>query len=273
METKELGKLHGPLLIFGGVYSNFQALRRLREIADSQGFQPHQIICTGDVVAYCAQPEESVQFVRDWGIHCIAGNVEINLREGVEDCGCNFEEGTRCDIFSKQWYPFAQEKLSENSIQWMHGLPHQLAFEYAGKKVKVLHGSFFDVSGYVFKSTPWREKARNLIAADAEVILAGHCGLPFNDQGAEGLWLNAGVIGMPANEGKTRVWYMTLAENTTGISFRHDAFTYDNLNARRLMEAEGLPRAYSETLVSGIWDNCDILPEAETAQQGQTISL
>jgi hypothetical protein len=34
------------------------------------------------------------------------------------------------------------------------------------------------------------------------------------------------------------------------------------------MAQNGLPKAYSGTLLSGIWDNCDILPEEETAMQG-----
>lgn len=273
METKNLGKLIGPLLIFGGAYSNLQALQKLQQIATQKGFQPAQIICTGDVVAYCAQPEETVKAVRDWGIHCIAGNVELNLREGVEDCGCNFEEGTRCDLLSKQWYPYAQSKLSKQSIDWMHTLPHHLTFEFAGEKIRVVHGSLSEVSGYIFHSTPWQEKAQNIQAAKADIILSGHCGIPFHDQGPEGLWLNAGVIGMPANDGTPRVWYLTLEETENGIFYEHHAFNFDNQTARQLMEKENLPDAYSDTLVSGIWDNCDILPDVETQQQGMRIVL
>jgi hypothetical protein len=155
----------------------------------------------------------------------------------------------------------------------MHTLPHHLIFELGGKQVKVLHGSSFEVSGYIFHSTPWAEKAKNLQAARADIVLAGHCGLPFNDQGPEGLWLNAGVIGMPANDGTDRVWFLTLEAGEDGITFQHHAYRYDNFTAQRLMEAEQLPKAYSDTLTSGIWDNCDILPLTETMQQGKRILL
>jgi predicted phosphodiesterase len=267
-QVRDIGRLQGKLLVFGGVYSNLQALEAMKQIADAAGILPENILCTGDVVAYCAQPEESVQMVKNWGIHVIAGNVEIQLRSGEEDCGCNFGDGSRCDLFSRQWYPYAQSKLSPDAIAWMHTLPDHLCFTYADRRVYMLHGSFFDTSEFVFKSTPWSVKAANFEATQADIILSGHCGLPFQDVQDGKYWLNAGVIGMPANDGTTRVWYMILEATADGFMAQHHAFTYNNALAAALMAQNGLPKAYSGTLLSGIWDNCDILPEEETAMQG-----
>ena len=83
-------------LFFGGSYSNLHALETLKSIADELSITSDRIYHTGDIVGYCAFPEETISFVRDWNIHVIAGNVEIQLREGEDDCGCNFEEGSRC---------------------------------------------------------------------------------------------------------------------------------------------------------------------------------
>ena len=118
--NKKYNKNH--ILVFGGAYSNFQALQRVKEIADVLGFDANKVICTGDVAGYCAQPEETVQFIKKWGIYVLAGNVEVQLREGQLDCGCNFEEGSRCDMFSRSWFPFAQNNLSDSSINWMKTL-------------------------------------------------------------------------------------------------------------------------------------------------------
>jgi predicted phosphodiesterase len=181
-KIKNIALMNGPLLVFGGVYSNLQALEQLQAIARVQGILPDNIICTGDVVAYCAQPEEVVQLIRDWGIHCVAGNVEIQLREGEEDCGCSFNEDSRCDLLSRQWYPYAQQQLSQESIDWMHTLPDFIRFDYAGKKVLVVHGSYFDISEFIFRSTPWPVKQANFSETQTDVILAGHCGLPFYHQ-------------------------------------------------------------------------------------------
>ncbi len=272
-ETRNLGDLTGPLLVFGGAYSNFQALEALQAVAWEYNIPPERVICTGDTVGYCAQPEETVQGVKDWGIHAIAGNVELNLRNQADDCGCNFAEGGRCDLFSRQWYPFAQEQLSSDSLTWIGQLPLQLRFQYAGQTVQVLHGSRFDVSEFVFGSTPWQVKAKSLDDAQANVILAGHCGIPFADLQQDFAWLNAGVIGMPANDGSPRVWYLLLDDRNGEFSYHFHALTYDHQEANRRMLEKPLPKSYAHTLLTGIWDNCEILPEQETSQQGSRLLL
>ena len=86
-----------PLLVFGGPYSNLRALAALRQRAGELGIPASQTICTGDVVAYCAEPEETTPAIRDWGCHVIAGNCEEQLAAAAEDCACGFEPGTECD--------------------------------------------------------------------------------------------------------------------------------------------------------------------------------
>ena len=113
MGNKNLGILKGKILVFGGVYSNFQALEELKSIADSMNILPQNIICTGDIVGYCASPNQCLDLIENWGIHSIQGNVEQNLLNGTDDCGCNFEEGSRCDIFSKMWFPYAISKMKK----------------------------------------------------------------------------------------------------------------------------------------------------------------
>ncbi len=270
---KDIGKLQGRILVFGGVYSNFQALEKMYAIAKDLDIPPENIICTGDVVAYCAQPETCVEKIMDWGIHVIAGNVEIQLREGGEDCGCQFKSGGRCDIFSKQWLPFAQQKLSRNSIEWMQTLPDFIRFGYADKKGMVVHGSFHETAAYIFESTPWEIKEKNFIDSDSDLIISGHCGLVFNQEKNNKYWLNPGVIGMPANDGTTRVWHMLLDEKENGFSFQHHSFEYDFEKAAQLMEMENLPSTYARTLQTGIWDNCETLPEVETHLQGKPLEF
>ncbi|MCC3155506.1 metallophosphoesterase family protein [Hymenobacter sp. BT770] len=271
--TQDLGTRSGRLLVFGGPYSNLQALEALKAIADQLQIPAGNIICTGDIVGYCAQPEAAVQFVKDWGVHAIQGNVEQNIIRGEDDCGCNFAEGSRCDLLSRAWFPYAVRSLSAGSVAWLSTLPLQLAFRYAGKAVAVLHGAATGIADFVFATTPWPVKEISFAATGAEVILAGHAGLPFADERAGQSWLNAGVIGMPANDGTPRVWYVLLDDTDGQFSYTFHAFTYDNGTAHQLMRANGLPDSYAHTLLTGIWDNCEILPEAEKALQGRPITL
>ena len=70
-------------------------------------------------------------------------------------------------------------------------------------------------------------------------------------------WVNAGVIGMPANDQQTSVWFVEMNEQHKVIPHQID---YDHITANKLMVENKLPDAYAKTLMSGIWDNCEILP-------------
>ncbi len=268
-----LGNITGKTLLFGGVYSNLQALEALKQVAEKENIAPENCICTGDIVGYCAQPEESVQLFKLWGAKSIVGNVEIQLRENADDCGCDFREGSRCDGFSQLWYPYAQSKLSENSLDFLKTLPNYINFNYADKKVSVVHGSYFNVSEFIFKSSSWATKQPNFEATKSDVIIAGHCGLPFHHQEKDNLWLNPGVIGMPANDGSPAVWYAILEDTQNTLSFTHKTLNYNYKLTSTLMQNGLLPEEYSRTIVTGIWDNTEILPAIESGLQGFGIQL
>ena len=111
----DLGVLQGDVLVFGGNYSNLQATLALRQQAGICGIPPERVICTGDIVAYCAEPEETTQLIRDWGIPVVMGNCEESLGFDSDDCGCGFEEGTACSILSNSWFNFSRNKVSDAS--------------------------------------------------------------------------------------------------------------------------------------------------------------
>ncbi|MEO6347072.1 MAG: metallophosphoesterase family protein [Aquaticitalea sp.] len=272
-KTEILRDLKGKVLLFGGAYSNFQALQQLISVAEVQDIVPENCISTGDLVGYCAQPEETVQLFKKWGARAIAGNVEIQLREGSEGCGCDFTKGSRCDGYSQLWYPFAQSQLSQDSLDFMQTLPDYLTFDYGGKKIMIVHGSYSNVSEFVFKSTGWNKKEASFNQTNCDVIIAGHCGIPFYHQRNEKLWINAGVIGMPANDGTPRVWYIILDDEKGVFSFKHHAMDYDHNTASKLMDNGLLPESYAKTLITGVWDNCEILPPVETGLQGYALNL
>ncbi|GGG40494.1 metallophosphoesterase family protein [Bizionia arctica] len=272
-KIENLEILSGKVLLFGGVYSNLQALEALIAVAKAEGIPPENCICTGDIVGYCAQPEETIQTFKKWKAQSIVGNVEIQLREEATDCGCDFKKGSTCDGYSQLWYPYAQSKLSKSSLEFIATLPDHIQFNYAGKKVTVLHGSYFNVSEFIFKSTPWGRKQSNFEATKSEVIIAGHCGLPFQDEKDTKLWLNPGVIGMPANDGKPTVWYAILDDKNNELTFKHHTLNYNYKLANSLMINGILPEAYANTIISGIWDNTEILPAFESSLQGLDLIL
>ncbi|MUU78788.1 metallophosphoesterase family protein [Winogradskyella endarachnes] len=269
----DIGHLTGKVLLFGGVYSNLQALKALIAVAEAEGIPPEHCICTGDIIGYCAQPEETLQTFKNWEAKSIVGNVEIQLRDDEDDCGCDFRAGSRCDNFSQQWYPYAKSKLSKDSLNYLETLPDHINFTIGNQNVTVVHGSYFNVSEFIFKSTDWSIKAKNFEATQSDIIIAGHCGLPFQHKHNDKHWINPGVIGMPANDGNPNVWYAILdaTEQPTTINVRKLDYNYTLTN--QLMLNGLLPESYAKTIVSGIWDNMEILPETEKQLQGKPILL
>lgn len=268
---KSLGNISGDLLIFGGVYSNLQSLEALKRWADEKGYPATHIFCTGDILGYCAQPVECVELIREWGIHTIAGNVELQISNREADCGCHFPGGGRCDLFSRNWYAYTRSKINDDMLQWLQTLPNYIQFTYSEKKVMLVHGSWFNTSDFIFRSTPWTVKVKNFVETGSDIVVGGHCGLPFADEQKGGLWLNAGVIGMPANDGTDRVWFITLHQSPDKVVYKFHHYQYNNELAAERMRQNALPLSYAQTLISGIWDNCEILPEEETAQQGKPL--
>ncbi|KJD37025.1 diadenosine tetraphosphatase [Tamlana sedimentorum] len=272
-KVKDLGSLTGKLLIFGGVYSNLQALEALIDVAKHEEIPSENCICTGDIVGYCAQPEETIQTFKNWKAQSILGNIEVQLINNEDDCGCDFKSGSRCDNLSQQWYPYAKSQVSHSALNYLATLPDHIQFNYNDSTFFVVHGSFSNISEYIFKSTPWQIKQEVFKATKSDTIIAGHSGLPFLDKKANKHWINPGVIGMPANDGNTEVWYAILDDSVKPfhINFRKLAYNYNFTN--KLMRNGILPESYAKTIANGIWDNMEILPEMEQQLQGKPIVL
>jgi predicted phosphodiesterase len=83
-------------------------------------------------------------------------------------------------------------KLSASSLSFISALPEHISLLMLIKKVTVVHGSYFNTSEFIFKSTVWEDIVANFKATDSDVIIAGHCGLPFNKTQDGLLWLNPG---------------------------------------------------------------------------------
>jgi predicted phosphodiesterase len=257
-----------PLLVFGGPYSNLRATEAVIAEAARRDVPPCNVVCTGDVVAYCAEPEETARRIKAWGCHTIQGNCEESFAAGAADCGCNFEEGTACDLLAKGWYPFADAELSAETRAWMGGLPRTLRFTYQGRRIRVVHGGTDEIARWVFASDRVTIVAE-LAAAEADIVLAGHCGLPFIARAGGKVWLNAGVIGMPANDGTADVWY-ALIEPAGGnaLTLSLHRLAYDHLGAAAALRRLRFADSYARTLVDGLWPSMDVLPETERARQG-----
>ena len=266
----DLGTIDGPLLVFGGPYSNFAATAAMRARVDELGLSPAQVICTGDVVAYCGEPCETLDLIHDWGVHLVMGNCEESLAFGEDDCGCGFEPDSACSILAVTWYEFANRRVTAEQRRWMSNLPRAIEFSLAGTRFRVVHGSLDSINEFVFASSDKQGALQQMRDDGIDCVIGGHCGIPFGQHLEERHWLNAGVIGMPANDGGQHGWYLLLEPGEQGIEASWHRLVYNYSLSRQTTVAAGM-QAYGEALASGLWPSIDILPGAEAGQTGQKL--
>ncbi|MGR3501288.1 metallophosphoesterase family protein [Pseudaestuariivita sp.] len=260
MRVKELAELDGKVLLYGGAYSNLAATEALFALAEDTGIAVDHRVCTGDLVAYCARAEATVQLVRGKGGTVLAGNCERQLAAGAADCGCGFEAGTTCDRLSAQWYAHALRDVSHESRAWMAGLPDVLTFTHQALRCAALHGGVTDIARFVWRTSPEAVFAEELsalrqIIGPVDMVIAGHSGLPFARQIGETLWVNTGALGMPPNDGTPYTSYAIL----DGTPTLH-RLTYDPAPEVQAMEAAGLTQGYHAALTTEFWPSEDVLP-------------
>lgn len=268
---RDLGRLDGPLFCFGGPYSNLQATQAVLAEARRRDFPPERIVCTGDVVAYCADAAATVAAVRDAGIHVVMGNCEESLAFDAADCGCGFDDDSQCAQWSRAWYAAASSALDADAKRWMAGLPRQIRLTLGGRRLAVIHGGDDDISRYVFASTPWPEKAAMLDRLAVEGVVAGHAGVPFTQIYGGRLWHNAGVVGMPANDGTPRGWFSILTPTEDGVRVTIHQLAYDHQAAAKALAAASPDLPYAKTLTDGLWPNMDVMPAAERRRRGRPL--
>lgn len=209
-------EMRGPALVFGGAYSNVQALRavlafaRAREIRVASDF--HRRSCrlwrrrrglrrSGARQRHHRDPRQLRGKSRRR-----RGGLRLRFRAGDRRATRSRRPG-----MAMRW-----RNSTRRGAPWLAALPPRVDLEIAGLRLAVLHGAPSGVSTFVFPSGPTRVKASELALLDGAMgahvdgVIVGHSGLPFT-QSVEGrLWQDPVRSGMPANDGTPRVWCSVL---------------------------------------------------------------
>ncbi|MDT8326134.1 MAG: metallophosphoesterase, partial [Roseovarius sp.] len=143
------------------------------------------------------------------------------------------------------------------------GLPEMIVFQHHARRHAVVHGGASDISRFLWSVSPEPEFQQEIdiiqkLAGRFDVVLSGHSGIAFQRRIGDVLWVNAGAIGMPANDGRPETRYAVLDKNN--IAF-HD-LRYDYPAAYGAMQAAGLTQGYDRALLDGYWPSEDVLPAA-----------
>ena len=256
--------VEGPysrIAVFGGIYSNHYALAALLEDAARRGAEA--VYCLGDLGAFGPNPEKVRPLLDQGGVLSIQGNYEESLASGREDCNCGYTD-PRDNHFAEISYRYTERHCSPDFKAWMGTLPRRRRVRVGDRELLLIHGSPRRINEFLFQSTspvPFLEVLLDQNGCDG--ILCTHTGLHWHRRLPSGRdVVNVGVIGRPANDGNTHVWYSMLDE--TGVELIPLVYDYESLAAE--MRRESLPEEFVETVLTGWWTTClEILPARERA--------
>jgi putative phosphoesterase len=196
------------LALLGDVHANLAALRAVLGDVARAGIEAG--VVTGDVVMRGAEPEECVAEVRRLGWPCVMGNTDRKVSQGPDRDPDHPKAGR---VGSRAW---TVNRLSEESLRFLAGLPLVARVPLGSATVAVMHGSPTDPNGTIDASTSAARLAR--IAADLRVdcIVTGHTHEPLVRQAAGVLVVNPGSVG-EAVRGDLRPRWAWLEARRSGL--------------------------------------------------------
>lgn len=253
--------------LFGGIYNNHLALSAL--LADTARRGVDEIYCLGDLGGFGPHPDKVFPMLREAGVKTMQGNYDNSVGNDKADCQCGYTD-PRDNFFARLSYQYTHRNTSPENKAWMRALPDRFECTIGSARVRLCHGSPRRMNEFLWETTTSDGFLARLFAeCDADIVVATHTGLPWTRRLPNGgRFINCGVIGRPANDGRTEVWYCLLEANArgdVGVEFVPLAYDYERLAAE--MRREQLPAEFVETIETGWWTTClEVLPAKERAR-------
>lgn len=262
--------------LFGGVYSNYLALKAL--LKDSRAPEIQHLYCLGDVGAFGPLPDRVCEILRETGIPVIQGNYDNSVGNGLADCQCGYTD-PRDNYFARVSYDYTFRHTNNDNKTWLRKLQPEIRIRVGPYRVLLCHGSPRKMNEFLWETTTSDAFLDWLFERyDTDIIVATHTGLHWHREPSPGKhFINCGAIGRPANDGQTTVVYAVISADsadTAGnagnagrlkVDFIHLAYDHERLAAE--MAFEGLPEEFIGTIRTGWWTTCnEILPAKERAR-------
>ncbi|MYE33830.1 MAG: metallophosphoesterase family protein [Gemmatimonadales bacterium] len=256
------------IAVFGGVYSNHLALAAAIEDATDRGAEA--LYCLGDLGAFGPHPDRVFPLLIDHDVRVLRGNYDDSIARGLEDCQCGYTD-PRDNHFARLSYRYTFRNTEERWRRWMDRLPGEIRLEINGARVLMCHGSPRRMNEFLWESATSTQFLTWLAREyEADIVLATHTGIPWQRSlPGGGLFANVGVLGRPANDGRTEVWYALLdfgAAMEAPAALKFVPVGYDHERLAGEMRDEELPEEFVDTILTGWWTTClEVLPARERA--------
>lgn len=179
------------------IHNNLPALEAvLAQLTDCD-----RVICCGDIIGIGPHPEEVVQrLMRVPNLTAVRGNHDRYLLEGMPVSIPNAEGMGEGEMGMHRW---EHARLSAESVAFLRTLPYRADIESDGLRISVMHYCMDVDSRYVnFTRDPSPADLERMFTREtADIILYGHDHAPCVQRIGNRLYVNAGSLGCPAQDG------------------------------------------------------------------------
>jgi predicted phosphodiesterase len=248
------------ILLLSDIHSNLDALEACLDFAP----QYDVVVNLGDVVGYCANPNEVIEKVRQLGNHFVRGNHD-KAAAGLTD----LKDFNPVAGFAALW---TREHISGESLQWLRELPQGPIQIAELPDVQFVHGSPLDEDDYLVTA---RDAIEPLLVTSMPLTFFGHSHIQgaFSSNPSDGAGLrpayrsadkrdvytwqlkqgmqyliNPGSVGQP-RDGDWRAAFAILDTDEYTVTFYRTP--YDIERAQEKILAANLPPRLATRLASG----------------------
>lgn len=223
------------LVVLADVHSNLHALNAVLDEIDK--LDVDKIVCAGDIVGYCAFPNECCAAIRERASEVVMGNHDLAALH-TDDSGMN--------PFAARAVLWTSSRIDNQSKTYLGNLKHESRFSFGGKTLAMFHGSPTSIDEYVFEDKVTEEL---LGSVTADVLILGHTHVPCIAPLSGKLFVNPGSVGQP-RDGDRKSSFAVLDTETWNCSIKRVSYNLD-LAAEAIRKA-GLPGFLGDRLYRGM---------------------
>jgi putative phosphoesterase len=199
------------------------------------------VICAGDLVGYCAEPNEVVEEVR---------KKKIQTVEGDHDHVVTTQAFQRLSQLTAKVALWTHQNLTEENLGYLRATKQRLEIKLGRYRLLVVHGSPRDpLGGWISSECTYREVVGAMGDAEADVIILGHTHLPMRRLVFGKLLVNPGSVGQPRDRNPKASYALLKLGKDLDVDFRR--VEYDVESTARAMRAKGLPDELAARLFFG----------------------
>lgn len=185
------------IAIISDIHGNIKALEAVLKEIDSK--QIEKIICLGDLTGGGPYSEEVMQKIMDINdrLIIVRGNRERYIIEGMPEL--IHDEKVQVTKEQRDRFEWIKNSLSKESIEYIHRLPREIAYEAEGKKIYIAHYPMKQDGNFRthIKEANIEENEIMFSGIDADIYLYGHTHKEIYNSKNNKLYINPGALGCP----------------------------------------------------------------------------